>query len=513
MSALGRFALMLFPCSLVVLAVWNHPDFLISSDTLLPAALTWDLLHHHDAWSNFQQARVPSFFPDLTLYGLFQAVTDSWRVAMGLWTLTIIGWLIGIATWLSSRLAGTRPWPAALACLLLIMPLLILGSTGVGPSMDLDRLSHLPLFPYLIILLPFTHGGPFLLALATAAFASKTPMTPYRAVLLGVGSFALGLSDLLVVANLLLPLTLALAAGLHVGRVSKQRLGWLTASAWVGAGLGWAFAQTLDRQPVPYPPIAEIPHYVFRWLLDLERHPVMVLVVLALILAVAADMRWRGWKAWLGSFWSVFAATNAVTALLMTALLYNNMWSYRYALPCLWWPVILAAAGLSRIIADRDLLRRSVIPACLAFGLLCALPQPETPALFRWQSPLAACLERSGLHAGLAEYWWARLLTASTDWKLQVNQITPWGTAYIWGNDRSWFSHDIHDVALQPPYDFIVMDNIDQSQITTIYGEPDDTLTCGTSTVWLYDDPAQVNQALLDASSPHMERNPAVASK
>jgi hypothetical protein len=505
MSVAGRLVLMVLPAGLLVLAVWNHPDFVISSDTLLPAALTWDLLHHHGAWGSFQQARVPSFFPDLAAYGLFQALTGSWRAATGLWILSMVGWLIGIAAWLSSRLANAPLWPAAVACLLIIVPLLALGAAEVEPSMNLQQLGHLPLFPYLIVLLPFTHGGPFLLALTAAALASGPAQdrAPVKILLLGVFSVMLSLSDLLVVASLLLPLTMALFCGLSVGSVTRRHLTGLVGAAWIGAGLGWACAQTLDRQAIPYPPIASIPHYALRWLNDLERQPVMILAVAALILAVAADIRQRGWRGWLGNFWSVFAATSAFGALLITALLYENMWSYRYALPFLWWPIILATAGLTKVIARYAWFRLTALPACSAIGLFCAVPSLEEPALFRWQSPLARCLTHAGVHAGLAEYWSARVVTASTNWAIQVNQITSAGTAYIWGNDRSWFDHDIHDVSLRPSYDFIVMDHLDPSQIVAIYGEPSGRLACGASMVWLYDDAMEVNAALLAASAPH----------
>jgi len=509
MSVAGRLALLLFASSLLVLAVWNHPDFVISSDTLLPAALTWDLLHHHDAWGSFQQARVPSFFPDLAAYGLFQALTGSWRAATGLWTLTMVGWLIGISAWLSSRLANSARWPAAVACLVIIVPLLAMGAAEVGPSMDLQQLGHLPLLPYLIVLLPFTHGGPFLLALTTAALTlgPARSRASFKVLLLAIFSFMLGLSDLLVVASLLLPMTTALFCGMSVGTVTKRRFKWLVGAAWTGAGFGWACAETLDRQAIPYPPIGSIPHYALRWLNGLERHPVMIVAVAALILAVAADVRQRGWRGWLGNSWSVFAATSALGALLITVLLYENMWSYRYALPFLWWPIILAAAGLTKFIADYNWLRLTAIPACSAIGLLCAMPNLEEPALLRWQSPLARCLTNAGMHAGLAEYWLARVVTASTDWDIQVNQITPAGTAYIWGNDRSWFDHDIHNVSLQPPYDFIVMDHLDKSRILAIYGAPSGKLACGASTVWLYDDATEVNEALSGHLRTHTPNN------
>src|SRR5208282_3945991 len=74
------------------------------------------------------------------------------------------------------------------------------------------------------------------------------------------------------------------------------------------------------------------------------------------------------------------------------------------------------------------------------------------------------------------------------DWQLQIEQITEAGAAYYWGNDRLWFSHDIHDGSRRPPYRFIIMERLPARQITAVYGQPDHVMMCGSTAVWIYDD-------------------------
>ena len=328
---------LLVPCCLLSLIAWDQPDFLISSDTLLPAEFVWDVLHHSYAWLNFQQARVPSFVPDLLIYAPIQAVTGSWRIAMAAWVLIVLVWLGAIASCITVRITRSTDVAAALAVMLLVMLVLsaaLFGLPRLGSTFESSGLR-----PYLYILPPFDHGGPFLLALTAALIAHREieRALPIRTVVLSLISFSGGISDLLWFTAFLLPLTASMAAAVWVGTVARRAAIRLLVAVWASGILGWACAQMLDREPLPLSVLYTVPARVMRFLTELGHNPGMLIVVACFGLAVAGDAWRRGSRGWLGSFWSVFATSSALGSLALTMLLYEGVPIYRYgsiATPC-----------------------------------------------------------------------------------------------------------------------------------------------------------------------------------
>jgi hypothetical protein len=243
---------------------------------------------------------------------------------------------------------------------------------------------------------------------------------------------------------------------------------------------------------------------VIRFSTSVLHHPSLMIVGGGLALALASDA-WRlGPRGWLASFWPVFATTSALGSLAVTILNwipYDNFWGYRYALPFLWWTVILAAAALARLCHRRPVLLRLPVATFIAGLALADLATGlHVPRLFDWKSPLASCLQNTGLRAGLADYWVARKTSAASDWQLQIEQISETGAAYFLVNDRLWFTHDIHDGSRRPPYRFIIMDRLPGQQITAAYGPPDHVMMCGSTAVWIYDDSNRLYHNLERAS-------------
>jgi hypothetical protein len=498
----------------------DRPDFLISSDTLLQAEFVWDALHHGYAWSGFQQSRVPSIFPDLLVFAAVQAATGSWRIAMAIWVYGVLVSLTAVATCITARIARCTGATAMFAVLLSVMLVLVAASLGFlrfAPMMD----SNVYVSPYLIILLPNYHSGPFLIGLIAAVAASRAiepaavsgKPRPSATIALALLSAAMCVSDLLCITSLLLPLTAALIAGRSVGAVTPGTTVRVLFAAWGGGAVGWICVQMLNRQSLPFPTRYEIEWAIIRLPTHLIDHPGMLIVLGGLALALAADVWRRGIRGWLASFWSVFAATGALGSLAITLLLYVDAWSYRYALPFLWWTVIFAAAALARVGDRRPLLQRLPVATITAGLAMVWLSQGvHAPRLLRWRSPLAACLQKAGLHAGLADYWLARRTAAASDWQLQVDQLGGTGEAFYWGNDRFWFTHDIHDSARRPPYRFIVMDRLPVPQITAVYGRPDHVMLCDATEVWVYDDPDRLYRDL-ERASPSLADTFAAAPK
>jgi hypothetical protein len=505
---------LLLPTALLSLLIWDRPDFLISSDTLLPAEFTWDVLHHGYAWHNFQQARVPSFIPDLFVDGVVQAVTGSWKVAIAVWVFVVLTWLAAIGSWITARIAHATNDAAIVAVMLVLTFVLIAAASGL-PRFTISD-SRGDLFSYLYLLLPFTHGGTFVLALTMAAIASRAlgqeaavgerdaggaRLGMCKTFGLALVSFGGGVSDLLWFTTFLVPLALTVLAGAAVGTVTRRAGIRLLSVVWGTGVLGWVCAQTLDREPLPFSVLYTLPKHIAQFFSELAHHPGMMIVVAVFGLTAAADVWRRGWRGWLGSFWSVFGVTSALGSLAMTMTLYEGLPLYRYASPFLWWTVILAASELARVCNRRPVMLGLPL-AALTLGVALAWLRNgvHEPKLLGWQSPVASCLEAAGLRAGLADYWSARPINAGSNWQLQVEQISESGAVRVWGNDRAWYTHDIHDGARRPPYRFIVMTGLPEDRIAAAYGRPDRVLECDATAVWVYDDSNRIYNDLVRAS-------------
>jgi hypothetical protein len=88
----------------------------------------------------------------------------------------------------------------------------------------------------------------------------------------------------------------------------------------------------------------------------------------------------------------------------------------------------------------------------------------------------------------LADYWVARPTEAASDWRLQIDQITPAGTVFIWGNDIREYLHSRQSPTRSAALDFVVLKNLDERQLVQRFGLPDKVATCPTSNVWVYQD-------------------------
>ncbi len=493
-AKLRTLAVPLIPCACLSLLLWDRPELLISSDTLFPAEFVWSALHGHDAWAGWQLPHIPGFVPDLLLTGIVQAITGSWRLAMAVWVFVVLIWLAAIGSWLTARLASAGKDAATLAVAALL-PLVI--------SPDLFGHGH----TWLLILIPYTHGGAFLLALTVAALAHRSlarhssPTAP-RLAALALLSGAATLSDQLCLFSLVAPLIAATAGAILARQIAPKPGLRMLCAVIAGAAAGANLDRLLYRQAMPKPSAADMLAHARHFLTGLAHDPVMQLVLLVALLAPAIVLWRRGPTGFLGGFWQVFAATSALGSLALTMAMYLDTWSYRYALPLLWWSFFLVAALLSeaprRFPATRPI---AMIATCLLLWPVARqLSARPVPRLFVWDSPLAACLERAGLTAGLAEYWVARPESAATDWRLQIDPIFDTGEARVWGNNRLWFAHDIHDGSRRPPYRFVVMDRLAPDRIAQSYGPPDRVLMCGVSSIWVYDDPERLWHVLVRAS-------------
>lgn len=498
---------------LTCLIAFDEPSFvtrIVNSDTLLPASLVWDVQQHDYAWRGFQLPRVPSIFPDLVAYGVLQAATGAWRTASfgyGLFSMLV---LVAAAGAIIASIARCSLGTGAQAFLMVAVPVLLLEIPVTQASQHLA--------PSLFA--PVHHGGAFLLALVALRVAWNCVQRPR----LGTGSLlfvlvTLGaLSDRLFLVSFHWPLFVAVGYAALTRRITRQSARRLAGVALAGLAAGWSLDLLLQRQPDPAISWPGVPKAAMAFLASpihfaAEAPPVFVLCYLLPLSFVLLPwlcrlhravrrrpMELRAFDA--PAFWSIVAPAGILGAVASTAILYVDTQTYRYALPLLWWPIIVMASAVARVLV-RVGPRRATAglgAMTLALGTFYLWPGPHPPAVLAWHHPLEACLldarDAEGLEAGLASYWYSRSLAASSDWRLQIDQLKDDGTGMYWGNDRYWYTHDVHDGSRPPRYNYIVMALLDEQAITARYGAPSRVLHCAESKVWVYDDAAALRQRL-----------------
>ncbi len=227
-------------------------------------------------------------------------------------------------------------------------------------------------------------------------------------------------------------------------------------------------------------------------------------------------------------FFTAAAAASAAASVGAAALVYQDLGSYRYLTPLVWWPVILSAALIAPWLTRVPAIVVSAFVAIplAVFATAAPLDDRSTPSLMTYRDPLTTCLLQlktsAGLKTGIAGYWLARYVTALSDWQIQIDQVKDDGVAYYWENDPRWYSRDFDDPRRDTPYNFIVVvvprDSVNPDGRATImpdearalYGVPDKILSCpvdvGASPsaphaeIWVYNDPRHI-RTVLDANS------------
>jgi hypothetical protein len=505
-------ALVLVAALIGCLVIYDNASFLgfaIHADSLHVALQTWDYSTHARALEGFSMSRASSIVPDLVIYSAAQLITGSWRFAsLAYGVLSLIA-LSAVAGFIVQEFARCGWRTATQAFLLVTLPILMLELPITAASM------HMHVF------LPTNHGGPFILALAALAISWAWLRRPTKGKLLLLFMLVAAgvLSDLLFVIACVGPTAVALAYSVLRGRIPLRTAVPLLACLGLGTILGRALERLLVKDGMFDIDWAVAPEHVWALLASLGElwtaAPLTALVGFALPMAafvaypLTAGASERPASALDPvAYWWVLSASSMLATLVATSLVYEEPWHYRYMMPVLWWPVIWTTALVVRMSGP---VRSAAIPAGLAgvtvvSGYAYFSPGIRTPALLSLHHPLEACLlegqQSAGLKAGLGDYWHARYVEASSDWKLQVDQIEPDGSGMWWSNDKFWYTHDIHDGARPPDYNYIIMPGLDERAIAAHYGAHDRTLDCGGSAIWVYDDPAAVRRALVRISPP-----------
>ncbi len=484
---------------------------LTNSDSLFPTIFSWDFLRQHYSWAGFQFPRIPSFVPDLALYlPLFSALGD-YRQAIFVYAIVQAFAFFALGGVVVSRIAGC---PVINGALVLLMVM-----TGV---LLIDRFFP-PIPHHRLIFTQVEHGGVVLISLA--ALVSTLPLLTrwgWAAAGALVTICFLGfLSDRLFAFAHCLAAATGLAVLWFLTLLPRHRALAIVACVAAGVALALVADRLLFRQPDIRP--SEVADHFAQFVVGtgafLRHARVSATLTLAIpiLVFIGAGIWWLGRRVSGGPqssvltfrdndvtpmFAWIYFAVGMTAVIPITAAIYIDEGGYRYLGTLLYWPIlgmaIILASLIPRIVMPMSF---AYLPVVAAIIFATAGHNGFAPLILRWENPLSMCLlkERDalGLKAGLAEYWVARPAMVGTGFSLQLDQITRSGDAYLWSNNWTWFDRSYADPSVPPQYNFIVMNEIHESEVRQKFGSPDRIAVCDTFTFWLYDDTAALRRKLL----------------
>jgi len=504
--------LLLCGCVLLCLLVQGDRvhflDYATNSDILLPVSYVWDIRNHNYAWSGFELPRIPSLFPDLVTYAALDVLLGDFRWAMAAYALLQGTVFIVLAGCVISRLTGARAVDAAVVFLAVLT---------VVTVCNLPDARHFLLVE--LMYLPVCHFGSFIMSLVGALLALRLieEWRASRAALFTLCVTVADLSNRKFLIDFIVPLGVAGLVLIYLRLLSWRRTAGMVVCGIVGLLLARAADHLLVRQPNL--PIDEIPMHMHLFFQEVPAYlasmPPATLAIIFIPYVVFAAMfvvwLWRRWSSGITLaiapcdttviFLWLFAAVAIVGCVAALSAVYVWPEMFRYAEPAYFWPIIFVAA------AAMPLLERWIAP--LAIGQVAAVSIVIVaiggwfgfvPLLMHWQHPLAGCLQARrgelGLKAGLASYWLSRPVTVSTNWSIQIDQVSDGGDPNYFGNDRFWYRTSFADPRRPPEYNFFVLTWLNPERLQQRFGPPSRIANCGSDVLWIYDDPSALYSKL-----------------
>jgi hypothetical protein len=482
-------------CAVSVVAIFfvfcsiEPVDWLFTnSDSLLPADLVNDFINHPQSIAFFQFPRIPSFFPDLLFYFIITVSVHSWIAVLVLYACTMLFLMILACSIICCQISRTSLGRAIMTVLSCTIIALIIATVLDGPANGL-----------LYIMIPVYHSGPFLAALyglilAKYCFNRPSQKSHIALVLIAV----LGtLSDRLFIGAFLIPLlgfVLVTMVATRGDEIDIKQQHWkILGLAAMGCAAGYAsdlliFSHWLLREP-------DLPIDVGRRLDQLNNIWLdgnVWFETFCTIFVLAVSLIWTSCSL-NRNYWLAIASASTVGFLLILPLLWDGWPSTRYVQPIWWWALVIAAATLSRI--ESRFVSSGIV--VVAIGMLIAFTLLRHDAfeirqITNRREPLEACLiqlkKKRIIGNGFADYWVARPMDVESDWRLQVDQITPPGTVFIWGSNTRDYLYSREFPSQRATFDFILIKGLEQGQLARRFGLPDKVATCPTSAVWIYRD-------------------------
>lgn len=485
----------------------------ISSDTLYPVNVATDVLGDGFSLSGWRFSIAPCWFPDLFLSGLFWLVTRNPITATLLAGFLQLGLIVAAFSGMRAAVGLGDP-PLQSVCLL-----------AVSVTLTLFVATHPGLtYPdFYRFFLPQSHVGSLIMSLAALALgllwirrASQRGRVPrWTAIFYIVVCLLAGMSNLLFVTQMLLPLTVAIgfAALFHILplRHCWQPLlaGWPAAAAGIVLNRVLFHTTEVSAQSRVSPEAAMTSLTVFErgtvdHVLRLETLHVIALVWIVLCLAiVGATLRalagphprrvdFPERMLCLFCAWSVLSALCSSGAIIAggsngLTIFKDYNWTTHYlqsvffvplfGLPMLlsWWIHRISPPAVSRSVALSVGLAALIAPCVyLAFT-----PRPRTE-IVNYQPPLVRFLDeqasQNGLQYGIGGYWQARLATLLSTKGLRVYAVDGSLHPLLWVSNAEWYTQEPGNRRKAPPVDFVILDDpafkVSRESAVDVLGEP-----------------------------------------
>jgi hypothetical protein len=452
-----------------------------NADGLLPVAFVHELQTRFSTITQFQLPRVPSLFPDLTVYTLLASVIADYRWALFAATVVQVATFLILGSLVVARVAQ-RP---TFACALSLCSL-----TGAAIALN-ESAGGIQYFNRMFA--TFEHFGPFCMSLASLLIMVRLVARESRT----LWALLCALETLAIASNksyVIVFVGPGLAALLLEYRRNRLPLNFVLrfAACAVAAGaIALIALQSLDLQPTPRPDRVLIRFAKFA--ADVGQP--LALTVLLLSPVAHLLLFSRLWPSLTQSqpsriIWTV-ACLASLGAAGLCGLFYADEGSLRYLTAAVFWPLVFLAVSLSCLASTTRFRRLALAAATTVCLAIFARSAVSAAASFRgWRQPLADCLiankERFGLKDGLAYYWLARPTVISSGWTLQIEQMMG-GRYFHWGNNSYWSTHSWFDDSHPPRFNYILPGEQQQTDLLQNFGPPSRVERCGGSEIWIYD--------------------------
>lgn len=470
---------------------------LFNTDILLLSALHENGMAREGGYFGFQQARILSLFPDQAVYHPLAMLFADVRVAMFAYSVIAFAAL----TYMAAQSLKTL-WPnlslSAAALTFAVTFTLIVLILRLWPGLS---------GPYVSLLFPVNHSGPFIVSLwLFTRLEHPVARDPW---LIAAVLFLTSLSDPLFLLFAVAPFGLA-----ALTRLKTDSFRAFLQSTWqhkTYAGLmafalcGFVSSRFFFTQGAPdltLDALSQSLTHLRDDLLSPMSHNVLYIIGLVtlygvILVAFTTHPNRESLRR------LIYIAASMTLPIAFFVIFYGDVGASRYLLPLLVWPVILLAGLLSHLTTR---LGQGILLSAALTGLIGgSVAHGQTIPALDWQDPIDACLNQidteKPLKAGLAEFWVARPVAASSNFERRMVQVARDGRPMLWGNDPYWYVRS--DDGGPARFDFIVMKNLDEAAILKRYGTPDRVANCPATEVFIYNAPEQVAQNLM-SDSPHI---------
>lgn len=170
---------------------------------------------------------------------------------------------------------------------------------------------------------------------------------------------------------------------------------------------------------------------------------------------------------------------------------YSTLGAGRYLRFAFWVPPLVLIAWFNHWIPWPEIAGKivaAIVSLLIAGFAIFSLPQPDFYYVNAQKliPVMHSLMEKEGIEAGLADYWWANVFTFLSHDDVKLRSVTPGGSMFHWLNNTSWFAGSPPSTP-PPKFRMIFMLRLDAEQIKLRYGAPDRIVTpLPGQEIWLY---------------------------